>query len=79
MRHIIEWVSFRPDDDIPRKITVTDSFESENYSTKSYFNVSVSKPSDLYRTVRNMANIDRPSFNAEFSNILELSSVEKAN
>ena len=36
-------------------------------------------PSTLYRTVRNMANIDRPSFNPELSSVLEFSSVEKAN
>ena len=60
--HIIDWVIVRPDDDIHRKSTVTDSLESDHYCTKSYFNISVSKPSTLYRTVRNIANIDRPSF-----------------
>ena len=46
---------------------------------KSYFNVSVSKPSTLYRTVSNIAKIDRPSFIAELSSVSEFSSVEKAN
>ena len=41
--------------------------------------VSVSKPSILYRTVRNIANIDRPSFIAELSSVSEFSSVENAN
>ena len=50
-----------------------------HYCTKSYFNVSVSKPSTLYRTVRNIANIDRPSFIAEFSSVPEFSSVETTN
>ena len=59
--------------------TVTDSLESDHYYNKSYFSVSVSKPSTLYRTVRNIANIDRPSFIAEFSSVSETSSVEKAN
>ena len=59
--HIIDWVIVRPDDDIHRKSIATDSFVSDHYCTKSYFNVSVSKPSNLYRTVRNIANIDRPS------------------
>ena len=77
--HIIEWVIVRPDDDIHKKSTVTDSLESDHYCTKSYFNVSVSKPSTLYRTVRNMANIDSPSFIAELSSVSEFSSVEKAN
>ena len=36
-------------------------------------------PSTLYRTVRNMANIDRPSFIAELSSVSEFSSVDKAN
>ena len=45
----------------------------------SYFNVSVSKPSTLYRTVRDIANIDRPSFIAELSSVSEFSSVENAN
>ena len=36
-------------------------------------------PSTLYRTVRNIANIDRPSSNAELSSASEFSSVEKAN
>ena len=40
--HIIDWVVVRPDDDIHRKSTVTDSLESDHYCTKSYFNVSVS-------------------------------------
>ena len=59
--HIIDWVIVRPDDDIHKKSTVTDSLESDNYCTKSYFNVSVSKPSTLHRTVGNIANIDCPS------------------
>ena len=42
--HIIDWVIVRPDDDIHKKFTVTYSLESDHYSTKSYFNVSVSKP-----------------------------------
>ena len=50
-----------------------------HYCIKSYFNVSISKPSTLYRTVRNMANIDRPSFIAELSNVLEYSFIEKVN
>ena len=61
------------------KATVTDSLESDHYCTKSYFNISVSKPSTLYRTVRNIANIDRPSLNAILFSVSELSSVEKAN
>ena len=77
--HIIDWVIVRPDDDIHRKSTVTDSLESDHYCTKSYFSVSVSKPSTLYRTVRNIANIDRPSFIAELSSVSEFSSVENAN
>ena len=64
--HIIDWVIVRPDDDIHRKSTVTDSLESDHYCTKSYFNISVSKPSTLYRTVRNFANIDRPSLLLSF-------------
>ena len=77
--HIIDCVIVRPDDDILIKSTVTDSLESDHYCTKSYFNISVSKPSTLYRTVWKMANIDRPSFNAELSSVSELSSVENAN
>ena len=56
--HIIDWVVVRPGDDIHKKSTVIDSHESDHYCTKSYFNVSVSKPSTLCRTVRNMASID---------------------
>ena len=77
--HILDWVIVRPDDDIHRKSTVTDSLESDHYCTKSYFNISVSKPSTIYRTVRNIANIDRPSFIAELSTVSEFSSVENAN
>ena len=36
-------------------------------------------PSTLYRTVRNIANIDRPSSKAELSSDSEFSSVENAN
>ena len=67
--HIIDWVIVRPDNDIHTKYIVTDTLESDHYCTKSYFNISVSKPSTLYRTVRNIANIDRPSFNAELSSV----------
>ena len=74
-----DWVIVRPDDDIHKKSTAADSLESDHYCTKSYLNVSVSKPSTLYRTVRNIANIDRPSFIAELSSVSEFSSVEKAN
>ena len=77
--HIIDWVDVRPDDDIRKKSTVTDSFESDHYCTKSYFNISVYKPSTLYRTVRNIAKNDRPSFIAELSSVSEFLSVEKAN
>ena len=77
--HIIDWVIVRPDDDIHTKSTATDLLESDHYCTKSYFNVSVSKPSTLYRTVRNIANIDRPSFIADLSSVSEISSVENAN
>ena len=77
--HIIDWVIVRPDDDIHKKYTVTDSLESDHYCTKSYINVSVSKTSTLYRTVRNIAKIDRPSFIAELSGVSEFSSVENAN
>ena len=77
--HIIDRVIVRPDDDIHKKSTVSDSFQSDHYCTKSYFNYSVSKSSTLNRTVRNMANVDRPSFNAERSSASEFSSDEKAN
>ena len=62
-----------------KKSTVADSLESDHYCTKSYFNVSVSKPSNIYRTARNIANIDSPLFIAELSSVSEFSSVEKAN
>ena len=77
--HIIDWVIARPDDDIHKKSTVADSLESVHCCTKSYFNVSVSMPSTLYMSVRNIANIDRPSFIAELSSVSEFSSVENAN
>ena len=76
--HIIDWVIVRPDDDIHRKSTVTDSLESDHYWNKSYFNVSVSKASTIYRTDRNIANIDRPSFIADLSSVSEFSSVVNA-
>ena len=46
--HTIDWAIVRPDDDIHKKSTVTDSIESDHYCTKSYFNVSVSKLSTLH-------------------------------
>ena len=76
--HIIDWVIVRPDADIHKKSTVTDSHKSDHYCTKSYFNDSVSKPSTLYKTVRHIVNIDRPSFIAELSSASEFSSIEKA-
>ena len=77
--HIIDWVIVRPDDDIHKKSSVTDSLESDHCCTKCCFNDSVSWPSILYRTVRNIANIDRPSFIAELSSVSEFSYVEMAN
>ena len=77
--HIIDWFVVRPDNDNHLKYTVADSLESDHYCIQSYFNFSVSKPSTLYRTVRIMANIDRPSSIAEFSSVSEHSSVEKTN
>ena len=76
--HIIDWAIVRPDDNIHIKSIVTDSLESDHYCTKSYFNVSLSKPSTLYRTARNIAKIGRPSFIAELSSVSEFSSVENA-
>ena len=64
--HIIDWVIVRPDDDIHRKSTVTDSLESDHYCQ--------SKSTGLL----NIANIDRPSFIAELSSVSEFSSVENA-
>ena len=77
--HIIDRVVVRTDDDIHTKSTVKDSLKSDHYCIKTYFNVSVSKPSTLFRSVRKMVNIDRPSFIAELSSVKEFSSVEKAN
>ena len=76
--NFIDWTGVRPDDDIHKKYAVTDSLESDHYCIKSYFNVSVHKPSNIYRTVNNMANIDRPSFIAELFSVSEFSSVEQA-
>ena len=74
--HIINCDAVRPDDDMQKNL-VTDSLESDHYCIKSYFNISFSKPSTLYRTCRNMANIDRPSFDSEPSSVSEFSSVER--
>ena len=76
MRHNIDLVIVRPDDDIHTKSTVTDSLESDHYYFKSYLNVSVTKTSTLFRTIRTMANVNRPSFNAEHSSVSASSSVE---
>ena len=75
--NIIYWVAVRPDDDIHKKSTITDSLESDHYCIKSYLNASRSKPSTIYMTDRNMANIDHPSFIAELSRASEFSSAEK--
>ena len=77
--HIVDWVDVRPDDDIHKQSTVADSLQSYHYCNKSNLNVQVSKPSTSYRTVRNMANVDRLSFIAEHFSVSEFSSVEKAN
>ena len=54
-------VVVRPGDDIREKSTVTDSLESDGYCIKSYFKVPVSKTSTIYKTFRDMANIDSSS------------------
>ena len=77
--HIIDWIIVRPDVDIHKKSTVTDSLESDHNCTKSYCNFTVSKPSTSCRTVRSIANIDRSSFIAELSSVSEFSYAEKAN
>ena len=66
--HTIDWVVVRPDNDIHKNLLIH-SLESDHYCIKSYFNVTVSKPSTSYRTVRNMASIHRPSFIAELSSV----------
>ena len=76
--HIINWILFDLMTTSIKKYITTDSLASEHYCTKSYFNVSVSMPSILCRTVRNIANIDRPSFIAELSSVSEISPVEEA-
>ena len=68
--HIIDWDIVRPNDDIHKKSTATDSLESEHYCTK---------PSTSYRTDRNIANIDRQPIIAEHSSDSEFSSVGEAN
>ena len=50
-----------------------------NQTIKTNFNVTVSKPHNLYKTVRTIANIDRPSIIAELSNVAEFLSAEKTN
>ena len=50
-----------------------------NQTTIALNSTSIFQPSTLYRTVRNIANIDRPSFIAELSSDSEFSSVENAN
>ena len=75
--HMIDWVVVRPDNDIHKKSAVSDSLESDHYCIKFYLYVSVSKPSTLCSAVWKIANIDRPSFNAEHSSGSESSSVEK--
>ena len=77
--HIIDWVVARPDDSIHIKSILTDSFESDHYCNKSYFNVLVSMPPNIYMTVGNMANIDRISFIAELSSDSQFYSAEKVN
>ena len=48
--------------------------------TSMFQSLSLNTPyTTLYRTVRNIANIDRPSFIAELSSVSEFSSVENAN
>ena len=73
--NIMGWIVVRPDDDIHEKSTVADTLEIDHYCIKSNFNVSVPKPTTIYRTVRNIANIDRPSFIAETSSVSEFPSV----
>ena len=75
--NIIDWIIVRPDADI--HLLLQTHFESDHYCIMSYFNVSVFMPSTLCRTIGNIANIDHPSFIAEFSSVSEFSSVENAN
>ena len=58
--HIIDGV-VRPDDNIHIKSIAADSLESDHHCTKSYFNVSASKPSTTHRIIMNIAKIGRPS------------------
>ena len=75
------WVSTLPPERDTKRCpkTIADSLESDHYCIKSYFSVSISKPTIIYRPVWNMASIDRPSFIAELSSVSEFSFVEKAN
>ena len=78
-RHIIDWVVVRPDDGIHIEYTVSVSLESDHYCIKFYINVSVFRPSAIYRTVMIMANIDHPSFSAVHSSVSGFPIVVKAN
>ena len=69
------WLRNRPDDNILKNSTVTDSHESDHHCIKCFSHYAFA----IYRTVWNMANNDRPAFIVELSSISEFSPVEKAN
>ena len=77
--NINDYAAVQPDDDIHKNFADIDSLDADHYYIKSYFNVSVSKPSTLYKTNRDMDSSDRPSFISELSWVSEFSSDEKAN
>ena len=78
--HIIDWVIVRPDDDIHKNLLLQTHLNQTiiALSPTSMFQ-SLSLPYTLYRTVWNIAKIDRPTFIAEISGDSEFSSVEYAN
>ena len=76
--HIIDWVVARPDDDIHKNLLLQTHLKKTYYCIKSYFNVSVYKPSTLYKAVTDMANIDRRIRIVGLSDVSECSSLEMA-
>ena len=79
--HIIDWVIVRRGDYIHKNLLLQTHLNQTIIAlnpTSMLQSLSL-QPSTLCRTVRNIANIDRPSFIAEVSSVSEFSSVEKAN
>ena len=65
--NILDWIMFRPDDDIIRSVSVTKSLASDHYCIMNKVYASITPPPVVYKTVRTLKKLNMPAFKADVS------------